>query len=105
MSDPLREAIADLVREHVTAANDVPRWRRIDAEATRRGFSSTSAFRSWCLARGVELREDNYKDTWVSPDAVDAAVGAMPSVAPRRRTPTVDDIDNDIKLGRVLPAR
>ena len=97
MADALREAIGDLVREHLTAANDVPQWRRIDAEAGRRGFSSTSAFRSWCLARGVELREDNHKDTWVSPAAVDAAVAALPLVrGPRPVSKTTDAIDRDI---------
>lgn len=97
MGDPLREAIGDLVREHLTAANDVPQWRRIDAEAGRRGFSSTAAFRAWCLARDVELREDNHKDTWVSPAAVDAAVRSMPTVrGPRPVSKTVNDIDRDI---------
>lgn len=87
------------MREHLTAANDVPAWRRIDAEASRRGFSSTTTFRRWCLARGVELREDGHKDTWVSPTAVDAAVRAMPTVrAPRPLSQTADDIDRDIDL-------
>lgn len=96
MGDPLREAIVSTVRELLTPANDVPAWRRIEAEAVRRGFSSTRAFRTWCLSRGVELREDNHKDTWVSPAAVDAAVQGLPVVAPRRLTPVDGQLDKEI---------
>lgn len=97
VADPLRDAVAAVVRE-VTPANEAPRWRRIEAEATRRGFSTTRAFRAWCLARAVPLREDNHRDTWVEPAAVDAAVERMPAVGAARRARTADQLDLDEEI-------
>ena len=104
MTDPLRDAVAVIVRE-LAPTHEAPRWRRIEAEAIRRGFSSTRAFRSWCLARAVPLREDNHRDTWVEPSAVDAAVERMPAVGVRSvriaDDPDLDDeIDKRGALGR-----
>lgn len=70
MGDPLRQAIAEVVRD-MLPANDHRQWRRIDAEAVARGFKSTRSFREWCLARGVPVREDNHKDTWVDVAGID----------------------------------
>lgn len=96
VADPLRDAVASIVRDLVST-NDVTRWRRIEAEAIRRGFTSTRAFRTWCLARAVPLREDNHRDTWVEPAAVDAAVERMPNVSVRR-TRTADNLDLDNEI-------
>lgn len=76
------------LRDHA-AANDDPRWRRLDLEATRRGFPSTRAFRAWCLARQVPLREANQRDAWVCPADVDAAVERMPVVV--RKAPDAEE--------------
>lgn len=96
MADPLRDAVAIIVRD-LAPLQEAPRWRRIEAEASRRGFSSTRAFRAWCLARAVPLREDNHRDTWVEPAAVDAAVERMPTVGVRR-TRTADQLDLDDEI-------
>lgn len=104
MADPLRDAVASIIRDLVST-NEVARWRRIEAEAIRRGFSSTRAFRAWCIARAVPLREDNHRDTWVEPSAVDAAVERMPAVAARRvRVPDDPDLDEEID-NRPAPGR
>jgi len=86
-----------MLRE-LAPANDPPRWRRIEAEALRRGFSSTRAFRTWCLSRKVPLREDNHRDTWVEPAAVDAAVELLPAVEPPKAKPgaSVNDFDREL---------
>jgi len=104
MGDPLREHIAELVRELSPVNDPTPRWRRIEAEAIRRGFSSTRAFRSWCLTRAVLVREDNQRDTWVNPAEVDAAVERMPVVA-RRRVRDADDLDDEINGRALTPIR
>ena len=96
MADPLRDAVATIVRD-LAPTNESPRWRRIEAEAIRRGFSSTRAFRAWCLARAVPLREDNHRDTWVEPSAIDLAVERMPAVG-LRRVRVVDDPDLDEEI-------
>jgi hypothetical protein len=97
MGDPLREAVASIVRD-LAPTGEPPRWRRIEAEATRRGFPSTRSFRGWCLARGVVLREDSQRDTWVEPAAIDAAVERMPTVV--RQRPNRSEFDNDIDRRR-----
>ncbi len=99
MSDPLREAIEGVLRE-TADGRDTPRWRRIEAEATRRGFPSTRAFRSWCLVRRVEVREDSHRDTWVSPAEVDAAVERMPIVSRRASSARDSEFDDEIDHGR-----
>lgn len=101
MADPFRDAIAAVVRE-LAPANDPPRWRRIESEASRRGFPSTRSFRGWCLSHGVVLREDNQRDTWVDPAAVDAAVEKMPAVSARRRE---GDSDLDGEIDRSMSTR
>ena len=94
--DPLRDAVATIVRD-LAVSTEVTRWRRIEAEAIRRGFSSTRAFRAWCLARAVPVHEDNHRDTWVEPAAVDAAVERMPTVGVRRvRVADDPDLDEEI---------
>lgn len=104
MADPLRDAVAAIVRD-LASTTDVTRWRRIEAEAIRRGFSSTRAFRAWCIARAVPLREDNHRDTWVEPSAVDAAVERMPTVAARpARAASNPDLDEEID-NRTAPGR
>lgn len=104
MGDPLRQAIAEVVRD-MLPANDLRQWRRIEAEAVARGFKSTRAFREWCLARGVPVREDNHKDTWVDVAGIDAAVERMPAVRPRpSATPKRDVLDDEIDA-RNRPSR
>lgn len=87
--DPATELGATLLRALREAspanATPVPRWRRIEAEAALRGFSSTRALRDWCLRRDVPLREDSYRDTWVSPQAIDEAVERLPRAEPTAR--------------------
>lgn len=96
VADPLRDAVTTIFRD-LAVTNELTRWRRIEAEAIRRGFSSTRAFRAWCLARGVPLREDNHRDTWVEPSAVDAAIERMPTVGVRRiRVADDPDLDDEI---------
>lgn len=89
MSDPATELGATLLRALREAspanATPVPRWRRIEAEAALRGFSSTRALRDWCLRHGVTPREDSHRDTWVSPAEIDAAVERFPPVLPGAR--------------------
>lgn len=96
MADPLRDAVAIIIRD-LAPLQEAPRWRRIEAEASRRGFPTTRAFRAWCLARAVPLREDNHRDTWVNPSEVDAAVERMPAVGVRRaRAANQLDLDEEI---------
>lgn len=89
MTDPATELGATLLRalREASPANapSVPRWRRIEAEAALRGFSSTRALRDWCLRHGVTPREDSHRDTWVSPAEIDAAVERFPPVLPTAR--------------------
>lgn len=101
MADPaaLGAAMLAALREH-TASNDstAPQWRRIEAEAVARGFPSTRAFRAWCFARGVEVRETTLRDTWVRPADVDRAVEAMPAARkPKAKPGPAHEFDDDIK--------
>lgn len=93
-------ALRALVLDAAAAPSPAPKWTRIDAEARARGFSSTRAFRSWCLGRGVEVRESSARDTWVRPADVDSAVAALPLV---RRTTAGDDIDAEIDRSQTRP--
>jgi hypothetical protein len=86
-------AILDAIRT-LPANNDVrAEWVALDAEARRRG-KSTRQFRAWCLAHGVELRQENHRDAWVRPADVDRAVAGMPAVAP---PPRGDEIDQEVR--------
>lgn len=80
------------------AAPARPRWVRLPEEAKLRGFS-TEGLRRWCRTRGVAIRESSHRDAWVNPEAIDAAVEALP-VAGKRAT--VDDIDKELEA---LPGR
>lgn len=93
MSNALREEIERIVRD-ATPTVRAPEWVRIEAEARVRGFPSTRAFRLWCLARGVEVRESSVRDTWVRPADVDRAVAGLPLV--RRAAAPENDIDREI---------
>ncbi len=74
------------------AANDNgpsrPRWVRLPEEAKLRGFTA-EGLRRWCRARGVQIRQENHRDAWVSPAEIDAAVEAMPVA---NRPPAPDEI-------------
>lgn len=96
-------AVVSELLQRTEPANEVkPVWRRIEAEATARGFPSTRAFRAWCFARGVTVRELSQRDTWVCPAEVDRAVEAMPAATPPkpRRAPTRDELDDDVDAMR-----
>lgn len=93
MGDALRDEIERIVRD-VAPAGPPREWVRIEAEASARGFPSTRAFRAWCLARGVEVRESSVRDTWVRPAEVDRAVAGLPLV--RRAAAPENDIDREI---------
>ena len=85
----LGAAVLAAMREHLPSNDAAPTWRRIEAEASSRGFPSTRAFRAWCLARQVPLREANQRDAWVCPADVDAAVERMPVVV--RKAPDAEE--------------
>jgi hypothetical protein len=81
-------------------ANDVvpvppPRWLPLAVEAQRRGLS-TEALRRWCYARGVSIRQGNARDAWVSPEAIDAAVEALPVARAPGSSEARDAIDADL---------
>lgn len=78
-------ALLRAIREATPEPVAAPRWRRIEAEAVARGFSSTRALREWCMRRGVTLREENHRDTWVNPAEIDAAVERLPAAVPTAR--------------------
>lgn len=78
-------ALLRAIREATPEPVAAPRWRRIEAEAVARGFSSTRALREWCMRRGVTLREENHRDTWVNPSEIDAAVERLPAAVPTAR--------------------
>lgn len=54
-------------------------WVLLAHEAKRRGYKRTHSLRRFCEQRGVELRVENRKRVFVQPDAIDAAIGALPS--------------------------
>ena len=94
----LGAAVLAAMREHLPSNDAAPTWRRIEAEASARGFPSTRAFRTWCLARGVTVRELSQRDTWVCPAEVDRVVAGMPAVIPPKRAGTpASEFDDDIK--------
>ena len=93
-------AVSELLHRAEPSNDAKPLWRRIEAEAVSRGFPSTRAFRTWCLARGVTVRETSQRDTWVCPAEVDRVVAAMPAVAPpKRASGPASEFDDDIKRG------
>jgi hypothetical protein len=81
----LGSVLLRLLREATPPPVVPSRWRRIEAEAVARGFSSTRALREWCLRHGVTPREDSHRDTWVQPAEIDAAVERLPAVLPTAR--------------------
>lgn len=111
MGEPAAELGSVLLRllREATPPPVVPsRWRRIEAEAIARGFGSTRALREWCLRRNVPLHEDSHRDTWVQPEAIDAAVERLPRVVPTERqlgprSPDPDDIEADARESLGLP--
>lgn len=98
MADPLRQEIERIVRE-AAAKGTTPTWVRLDGEAEARKFPSTRAFRAWCLARGVEVKEFTARDTWVRPADVDRAIDGAPA-AKRGGSPAANDIDREIDRER-----
>ncbi len=98
MADALRLEIERIVRE-ASAKGVAPAWVRLDREAEARRFPSTRAFRAWCLAHGVEVKESSPRDSWVRPADVDRAVEGFPA-AKRAGAPAANDIDREIDRGR-----
>lgn len=107
MGEPATElgsVLLRVLREATPPPVTPSRWRRIEAEAAARGFGSTRALREWCLRRGVPLHEDSHRDTWVQPEAIDAAVERLPRVVPTERqlgprAVDADEADVDATLG------
>lgn len=61
-------------------ANDRPMFVRLAFEAERRGLP-TKTLRKLCKSNGVPLRRlEDSRIEWVSPAALDAAIGAAPIV-------------------------
>jgi hypothetical protein len=73
-------------------------WVALDAEAKKRGLSTT-ALRRWCMRRGVVIRQESHRRAWVSPRSIDEVIENLPTadVAPSRRTRSADD-----ELDRVI---
>jgi hypothetical protein len=71
---------------------DDAQWVALDAEAKRRGLTTT-AMRTWCTRHGVVIRQESHRRGWVSPRAIDDVIEGLPpaEVAPSRRGRSGDD--------------
>lgn len=69
-----------------------PRWVALEGEARARRMN-TEALRVWCLKHRVPIREENNRRAFVSPEAIDAAVEALPLAAPNARARLRSDRD------------
>ncbi len=82
----------------VVERSDGAQWVALDAEAKRRGLTTT-ALRTWCMTHGVAIRQESHRRAWVSPRSIDEVIENLPTadVAPSRRARSADD-----ELDRVI---
>ncbi|MBK8695685.1 MAG: hypothetical protein IPN17_26285, partial [Deltaproteobacteria bacterium] len=75
-----------------------PQWVALDAEAKKRGLTTT-ALRTWCARHDVVIRQESHRRAWVSPRSIDEVIENLPTadVAPSRRARSADD-----ELDRVI---
>jgi hypothetical protein len=53
--DPLVDALVECPATRLEPRTNEPAWRTLSAEAKRRGFPSSRAFRDWCRAHNVPV--------------------------------------------------
>lgn len=93
----LGEALLAALSE-VAAPSVDPQWVALDAEAKKRGLTTT-ALRTWCMRHDVVIRQESHRRAWVSPRSIDEVIENLPAadVAPSRRPRSADD-----ELDRVI---
>lgn len=84
------EKLAEAIRALMPAPIAPPEWVQLSVEAKRRGME-TRNLRAWCLARGVPLKSDGPKVTWVSPAAIDMAIAKLDDAKLPPSRATVDE--------------